>query len=293
MIVAVVGLVALTGAGVGTALSVGGTTPPRAASTTDVRGRSTPPTSSVPPAQSAVPAAGPTSTTGTLAPALPLAGRTIAIDPGHNGKNGVHASEINQPVPAGGFTKACDTTGTETDFGYTESAYNLDVSLALAADLRRLGAGVVLTRTTDDGWGPCIDQRAAIGNQAHADAAVSIHADGGPAAGRGFEVIQPGLVPGYTAPIVGPSHQLALALRDSFTARTSMPQANYIGSSGLDTRTDLGGLNLSKVPKVLIECGNMRNATDAALLTDPGFRQSAAAALASGIETYLTSGPPH
>src|SRR4051794_8488319 len=46
---------------------------------------------------------------------LPLAGRTIVIDPGHNGGNGANPALINQLVPAGGFDKPCDTTGTETD----------------------------------------------------------------------------------------------------------------------------------------------------------------------------------
>jgi N-acetylmuramoyl-L-alanine amidase len=38
---------------------------------------------------------------------------------------------------------------------------------------------------------------------------------------------------------------------------------------------------------VLIETGNMRNATDAALLVTPAFQQSAAAAMAQAITTYL------
>ena len=70
-----------------------------------------------------------------------------------------------------------------------------------------------------------------------------------------------------------------------------MPYANYVASQGLDTRSDLGGLNLSTVPKVFIECGNMRNATDAALLGSPDFRQRAAQALAQGIEAFLASLP--
>jgi N-acetylmuramoyl-L-alanine amidase len=41
------------------------------------------------------------------------------------------------------------------------------------------------------------------------------------------------------------------------------------------------------VPKVLIECGNMQNGTDAALLVSPAFQQSAAAAMAQAITTYL------
>jgi N-acetylmuramoyl-L-alanine amidase len=38
---------------------------------------------------------------------------------------------------------------------------------------------------------------------------------------------------------------------------------------------------------VLIETGNMRNATDAALLISPAFQQSAAAAMAQSIITFL------
>ncbi len=70
-----------------------------------------------------------------------------------------------------------------------------------------------------------------------------------------------------------------------------MPVSNYDGVDGLQPRNDLAGLNLTTVPKVLIECGNMRNATDAALLVTPAFQQAAAAAMAQAITTDLTAGP--
>jgi N-acetylmuramoyl-L-alanine amidase len=70
-----------------------------------------------------------------------------------------------------------------------------------------------------------------------------------------------------------------------------MPYATYLGSSGLSERSDLGGLNLSDVPKVFIETGNMRNATDAALLESPAFRQRAARALALGLAAFLHGRP--
>ena len=222
-------------------------------------------------------------------PAGLLNGKIVVIDPGHNGGNGAHPAEINRLVPAGGFQKACDTTGTQTNAGYTEAAFNLDVAQRLAADLRKQGVTVVMTRSSNDGWGPCIDQRAAVGNQAHANAAISIHADGGPPAGRGFHVIQPALIPGVTDNIVARSHQLALAVRTGYLAGTAMPVSTYTASQGLDTRGDLGGLNLSAVPKVFIECGNMRNATDAAMVSSADFRQKAADALDAGLTAYLQS----
>ena len=218
----------------------------------------------------------------------PLAGRTIVIDPGHNGQNWAHPDEINTPVWIGTQWRACDTTGTATDTGYTESAYNLDVALRLADLLRQAGANVVLTRSDDNGWGPCIDERAAIGNRAHADVGISIHADGGPAAGRGFHVIYPPSIAGYTDDIAADSNRLALDVRASYAAGTSMPYATYIGSgNGLSERSDLGGLNLSDVPKVFIETGNMRNADDVQRLVDGGFRQQAANALVQALSNYL------
>src|SRR5207248_4303400 len=60
-----------------------------------------------------------------------LAGKIIAVDPGHNGANGSHPAEINRKVDAGGFQKECDTTGTATNAGYTESAYTFDVAIRL------------------------------------------------------------------------------------------------------------------------------------------------------------------
>jgi N-acetylmuramoyl-L-alanine amidase len=219
-----------------------------------------------------------------------LAGKIIVIDPGHNGANGSHPDEINRPVDIGNGTKACDTTGTAAPDGYTESAFNFDVATRAAALLRGLGATVILTRPDDAGVGPCIDERAAIANRAHAAVAISIHADGGPPGGTGFHVIRPAPVRGHNEAIVPASDRLALDVRNAYQAATGMPFASYIGSQGLDRRDDLGGLNLSTVPKVFIECGNMQNAGDEAQLQQPGFRQSAAAGLARALENFVAGG---
>ena len=215
-----------------------------------------------------------------------LGGRTIVIDPGHDGGNYAHTAEISRPIFIGTQTRACDTTGTATNDGYSEAAYNLDVALRLREVLQAAGAHVVMTRTTNDGWGPCIDQRAAIGNDAHADAAISIHADGGPPDGRGFHVLMPANIAGYTDDIYAPSHRLGVDVRDAFLA-TGMPTSTYYASQGLAERTDLGGLNLSNVPKVFIETGNMRNSTDVALLESGDFRQREAEDLAVGLSRFL------
>lgn len=210
------------------------------------------------------------------------------IDPGHNGQNYRHTTEINQPVNIGTKTLTCDTTGTQTKDGYTESAYNLDVALRLAAILRAAGATVVMTRTDNNGWGPCINERAAIGNRAKADVGISIHADGGPVGGRGFHVIYPPSIAGLTDDIAVNSKRLALDVRSTYHDATGLPYATYVGAGdGLSERSDLGGLNLSDVPKIFIETGNMQNPTDTSFLERDSFRQQAAQGIADGLARYL------
>ncbi|MBD0708875.1 MULTISPECIES: N-acetylmuramoyl-L-alanine amidase [unclassified Streptomyces] len=237
----------------------------------------------------------------TLAPAHPslpasqghrlLAGRTIVIDPGHNTGNARHTAEINRKVNIGTTRKECDTTGTATNAGYSEASFTLDVSRRLRDLLTARGAKVVLTHDGDRPWGPCIDERARIGNNARADAVVSVHADGSAAGHRGFHVILPARVHAGgadTSRIVAPSRVLGEKIRDRFARATGTSPANYIGGgTGLDVRGDLGGLNLSTVPKVFVECGNMRDPADARLLTSASWRQKAALGLAEGITTYL------
>ncbi len=221
-------------------------------------------------------------------PAGPLRGKVVVIDPGHNGGNGAAPDAINRLVPAGGFMKACDTTGTSTDSGYSEAAFNFDVAMRLAALLRHEGAHVVLTRSSNDGVGPCVNERAAIGNRARADAAISIHADGYLPSGQGFHVIEPALVAGYNDAIVAPSARLGGILRDEMATGSGLVPSTYLGHDGIDVRGDLGGLNLSTVPKVFLESGNMRNPHDAGLQTDPAWRERLARVIAAALTLYLT-----
>ncbi|GAB3662870.1 hypothetical protein GCM10027589_26130 [Actinocorallia lasiicapitis] len=214
-----------------------------------------------------------------------LGGKVVVVDPGHN------AGTLGGPkVFVGNGSKDCDTSGTATNAGYAEHALTWDVSVRLQKILKARGAKVVMTRPNDAGRGPCVDQRAAIGNKAKGDAAISIHADGARPDGHGFHVIEPKAVPGYNEKIVAPSRRLGTTVRDAFHQGTGLPFSTYTGGGrGVTVRDDLGGLNLSKIPKIFIETGNMRNPGDAAKLSDPKFRQVMAVALADGLTRYLTA----
>lgn len=215
-----------------------------------------------------------------------LAGKVVVLDAGHNGGNATHPAEVNRLVPVGnGTKKACDTTGTETNAGYQEHAFTFDVVARVTTLLRARGIKVVLTRTTDTGVGPCVNVRAAIGNDAHADAAVSVHGDGH-VGGHGFQIIEATSSAGGAANNAA-SHRLAEALHTTFLADSGLTPATYIGDDGYEVRSDLAGLDLSTRPKVLVECGNMRDAGDAGAMTSPVGRQHIAVAIADGIIAYL------
>jgi len=220
------------------------------------------------------------------ATAKPLAGITVGIDPGHNGLNGTDPSFINHLIWNGRESETCDTTGTQTAGGYTEARYNFSVARYLRAALRADGAHVVMTRPNNDGVGPCVDRRAQILNNSGARVAIDIHADGGPAWGRGFTVLEP-VADGPNDHVIRASERFGADVRAALLAHTSMPESDYYGSHGIELRSDLAGLNLTTVPKVLIESGNMVNATDAALLTSPRFQRQFAAALLAAILEFL------
>ena len=222
-----------------------------------------------------------------LALALPLQGKTVAIDPGHNGRNWAHTTEIGRLVDAGTLRKACDTTGTATAGGYSEAAYTFDVARRLARLLRAAGARVVLTRTTQLGVGavhhdPRRDREPGARRRGDLDprrrwagrwARIPRHL---PAAGRGPDRRHRGRV---------------AAARARGPGRVRCPHGRAVRGlrrhRGLDVRSDLGGLNLSDVPKVFVETGNMRNPVDARRLESVAYRQREAVALARGLEKFL------
>ena len=219
-------------------------------------------------------------------PGRPLAGITVGVDPGHNGRNFADPSYINRLVWNGREWETCNTTGTETDSGYTEARFNFNVATYLREDLQRDGARVVMTRTSNNGVGPCVNRRAQIIDRSHANVAVDIHADGGPAYGRGFTVLEP-VADGPNDKVIRSSERFGSDVRAAFVTTTTMPVSTYDGVNGITHRDNLAGLNLTTVPEVLIECGNMRNAVDAALLTSASSQKEIARALEAAIMRFL------
>ncbi|MFF0635217.1 N-acetylmuramoyl-L-alanine amidase [Nocardia sp. NPDC004151] len=232
------------------------------------------------------------------APALPelpqkLAGKTIFLDPGHQGPN--HSQDTDKQVSDGrGGTKACQTSGMTTLHGIAEHTITWNVAQLVRTSLEGLGAHVVMSRPDDTGWGGCIDERAKAANASGADVAVSIHADSGPADGKGFHLIVPQLpVPDAKVNEVQSGAGLAAskAMRDTYL-QSGYQAATYNGAAeGLQTRSDVAGPALTLVPDVFLEMGNGANAEDAQQLETPEGQLKHAVTITTGIASYLLGVP--
>jgi N-acetylmuramoyl-L-alanine amidase len=214
-----------------------------------------------------------------------LVGLVIVVDPGHNRDNARHP-ETHEAVDAGGFSKPCNSTGAVATDGYTESRYNWDVATELADALRDLGAQVLLTREAHAGWGPCVDERGRFPGEQGADLMLSVHADGARTQGdTGFHVIAPGHLVGWTEETAGPSLDLAVAVRDALVL-AGFSTSTYRGVEGIDVRMDLGTLNWSAVPAVVVETHNMHDRVEGPHMRTPEARTRVVEALATAVVEF-------
>lgn len=211
-----------------------------------------------------------------------LAGKTIVIDPGHS--NGQH---LTNKVPDGrGGSKICNTSGTATNSGYPEHTATWEVALILQAEMQEKGATVHLTKKDDHADKVCVDRRGQIPNEKHADAFLSIHANGSQSsAPHGFFVMVSN--PPLNSAQGEPSRKLARAVSEGLRGAGLTPSTIF----GADPapRSDLATLNFAKVPAVMVELGEMRNPQDAQRLSSPQGQQQYASGLAKGIISFLST----
>lgn len=238
---------------------------------------------------------------------LPLEGKTIVIDPGHNVGNFDPANEagITTQVDNGnGGTKDCNSTGTalpESQGEYLEAQFNLAMSQQVGNLLTQQGATVIYTyeEATAPPYGPCVDARAATTNQANPDLAVSIHADGAvdeaqASRGSGFHILLSSINPNLDI-----SRQAAAAMSASLR-EGGAHCATYLETDEncVVTTDELAGPNLmdADIPAILLENGNMHDPADIAQLFDPtgnpNGQTARAMAIVRGITNYLAPSTP-
>lgn len=176
----------------------------------------------------------------------------VCIDPGHGGRD------------PGGVAN-----------GILEKDINIDISFRVQALLTKMGYRTMLTRTTDDYLG--LAERVNISTGSRADMFVCIHNNCGAPQNRGTITF-------FTAGSVAGSDRLATCIQQQAVKKSGQPNGGVRTAGYFVTKR-------ATSPAVLVECGYMTNAQDAANLKDAGFRQRMAQGIAAGIVDYSKGAP--
>lgn len=206
-------------------------------------------------------------------------GHLICIDAGHQS----HGNSEKEPIgPGASEMKAKVSGGTSgKTSGLAEYQLTLQVSLKLQAELEARGYTVIMTRTEND-VNISNSERAAVANNAGAEAFVRIHANGSEdtSVHGAMTICQTASNP-YNASLADSSYSLSEKVLDGLVAATGCRREKV-------WKTDtMSGINWCMVPVTIVEMGYMTNPEEDLNMASSDYQDKIVAGIADGIDDFF------